>query len=181
MFDRDGSGRITSQEFAAENGLCDTIVAQLNPHFNEEDAPGSSTSYSSEVKDSGSYPSQGFSGNAYQHQQSQLPPPYSNYPANQPRSHQSTSGNDYQHEESPLPPPYTHYRANRRRSHQSTAPQQPLSYEPYLSHLELKCGNCQNTVIVKPLQGVLCTCSIHLHNYSTLCNTLSLILFDISV
>jgi hypothetical protein len=39
VFDHDGNGSITLSEFLARDGLCDTLVAQMNPHFNEIDAP----------------------------------------------------------------------------------------------------------------------------------------------
>lgn len=39
VFDHDGSGTITQSEFFSRDGLCDTIKAQMNPHFNELDAP----------------------------------------------------------------------------------------------------------------------------------------------
>lgn len=76
VFDHDGTGDISLTEFVARDSLCDTIVAQLNPHFNEEDAPASPLTYGSY----GSYQAPTSHGSSGNHAAVQQPPQYASPP-----------------------------------------------------------------------------------------------------
>lgn len=77
VFDHDGNGSITMSEFLSRDGLCDTLVAQMNPHFNELDAPDEVEQYQHQHR-----PQSYASPPSYHSQHSTGPPPaYYNPPS----------------------------------------------------------------------------------------------------